>query len=118
MNKDTYGEIINGKETYQDIAKNLKNKGSIIIGWTDGEFTHLDILFSYRVTRVKDNVLQRGLRWTDLFVSIMGIGAMGFITDHEKTPAYIAEKLNTGNNITTEKLTELINGIIQALKEV
>ena len=118
MNKDEYGEIINGVETYRDIVHYLKTNGSIIIGWTDEEFTHYDILFSCNVIKIKGNELQRGLRWTDLFVSIIGVGAMGFITDEEKSPAYVGEKLNLNVNYTTIKLTELINGIIKEARRV
>ena len=114
MNKDKYGEIINGEKTYKEIADNLKLGHSVIIGWTDGEYTHYDILFSLNV--VKEGELQRGLRWNDLFVSVMSIGAFGFLTDSEKHSGYIGEKLGLGNNNTTEKLGELINGIIKNLK--
>lgn len=65
---------------------------------------------------IKEGTLQGGLRWNDLFVSIMRKGAFGFLTNVEKDSGYIAEKLNLGNNVTTEKLTELINAIIQNLK--
>lgn len=51
-----------------------------------------------------------------MFVSIMRIGAFGFLIDSEKHSGYIGEKLNLGDNITTEKLIELINGIIGYLK--
>ena len=114
MEKDKYGEIINGEKTYKEIAYLLKHGNSIIIGWTDEEYTHYDILFTLNV--VKEGTLQGGLRWNDLFVSIMRKGAFGFLTDSEKDSGYIAEKLSLENNITTEKLTELINGIIKALK--
>ena len=32
MNKDVYGEIINGESTYKTIADNLLNGNSVIIG--------------------------------------------------------------------------------------
>ena len=114
MDIEKYGEVINGENTYKTIAKNLKNGKSVIVGWTDEEGTHFDILFSLNV--VKEGPLQGGLRWNDLFVSIMKIGAFGFLIGSEKHSGYIGEKLNLGDNITTEKLTELINGIIGYLK--
>ena len=46
----------------------------------------------------------------------MKIGAFGFLTDSKKESGYIGEKLGLGNNDTTVKLTELINGIIGQLK--
>lgn len=114
MNKDEYGEVINGEKTYKEIAYQLKAGNSVIIGWTDEEYTHYDVLFSLNV--VKEGELQRGLKWNDLFVSVMSIGAFGFLTNDEKASGYVGEKLGMGNNITTEKLTELINGIIKVLK--
>ena len=60
---------------------------------------------------------QRGLKHSDLFVSIMSIGAFGFkVDDNKKRPTYIAEKLFNNNlNSSVEKVTELINGIIAEL---
>ena len=116
MDVNEYGEIINSEKTYKSIAKALKEKAAVIIGWTDEKLTHYDILFTYTAVKKEGNILQRGLRWTDLFVSIIGLGAFGFTTDYEKSDGYFAEKLNLGINETTEKLTELINGIIKELK--
>lgn len=116
MEKDSYGEIINSKYTYQEISYLLKNGRSVIIGWTDGEGSHYDILFTLNV--IKEGTLQGGLRWNDLFVSVMRKGCFGFLTDDEKSVDYVGEKLGFGKNITTEKLTELINGVIRHLKGV
>lgn len=114
MNKDEYGEVINGEETYKDIVCNLQNGNSVIIGWTDEKYTHLDLLFNYKT--YKNGMLQRGLRGNELFVSIMSIGAFGFdVNDDEKRSGYIAEKLNIYGEETKEKLTELINNIIRRL---
>lgn len=114
MDKDTYGEVVNGEKTYKEIAYLLKSGNSVIIGWTDEEETHLDILFCLNV--VKEGQLQGGLRWNDLFISIMRVGSFGFLTDNKKDSGYIGEKLNLRNNVTTQKLTELVNGIIENLK--
>lgn len=46
MNYNKYNEVINGKETYKKIAKELLFRETIGIGWTDGESTHLDIIFN------------------------------------------------------------------------
>ena len=43
MNKDKDNEIINGKETYKEIANYLKKGQPIMIGWTDEVCTHYDI---------------------------------------------------------------------------
>lgn len=115
MNKTEYNEIINGTETYKEIANKLKQDIPVIIGWTDEEYTHLDILFTYQVYREYGNYLQRGLMPTDLFVSIFNCGAFGFEVDREKSVGYISEKLGVDGE-TAEKLTELINEIINELK--
>lgn len=56
MNKDRYEEIINGYDTVTEIASKLKGGQSVIIGWTDEKYTHLDLLFNYRAH--KDGMLQ------------------------------------------------------------
>ena len=48
MNVDDYGEIVNGPYTYKGIAGRLKEGESVIIGWTDEKYTHLDLLFNYK----------------------------------------------------------------------
>ena len=52
---------------------------------------------------------------TDLFVSILSWGAYGFEVDREKSVGYISEKLGIHGE-TAEKLTKLINEIINELK--
>lgn len=115
MNKTEYNEIINGTETYKEIANNLKQHIPVIIGWTDEECTHLDILFTYQAHKEKENYLQGGFMPTDLFVSILSWGSYGFEVDREKNVGYISEKLGI-NGEMAEKLTELINGLINELK--
>ena len=116
MDKDQYGETINGKNTYKEIADRLIKGQSVIVGWTDEKNTHLDILFTYRVYKEKGNYLQRGLRGNELFVSIMSIGAFGFDIDNsKKAPGYIGEKLGLNNCPTIEKLAELINEVIKEI---
>ena len=48
MNKDIYGEIINGESRYRAIADDLLNGKSVIIGWSDEGYDHRDILFTFR----------------------------------------------------------------------
>jgi hypothetical protein len=115
MNKDNYSEIINGEDTYREIANHLKEGKSVFIGWTDNEMTHYDILFTYKEV-ISEGCHQRGMRAGDLFVSIIGIGAFGFNLG-EKAPGYIAEKLFHGRyDETVDKITELINKIGAQLK--
>ncbi len=116
MDKDQYGEIINGIYTYREIAERLKKGESVIIGWTDEKYTHLDILFAYGAYKEEGNYLQRGLRSNDLFVSIIGLGSFGFeVTKQEKARGYISEKLNLKGEFTLSKFTDLVNGIVNEL---
>ena len=48
----------------------------------------------------------------------MSKGSFGFYTDSaDKSVGYVAEKLNLGINETSEKFTELLNGVIEKLIE-
>lgn len=110
---DEYGEILNGEQTYNGIAWDLNNGLSFLVGWTDGLGSHYDILLSYRPMHIASNPVQGGIHpKSDLFVSIMRVGAFAFdvgTTDTHWT--YYAEKLGLGHGATVEKLTEFINGI-------
>ena len=122
MNKDKYGEIINGNETYSVIADKLINGKSVIIGWTDEGCDHRDILFTLKP--YKEGTLQRGLNWNShLYISIIDFSCMGFLledeTDNRKHNSYIMEKLRLHDNHCDNKICELINGVIEYLdKEV
>ena len=118
MNKDEYGEIINGNETYSVIADKLINGQSVIIGWTDEECDHRDILFTLRPQ--KFGTLQRGLNWNShLYISIIDFSCMVFLleykTDNRKHNGYIMEKLRLHDNPCNNKICELINGVIKFL---
>lgn len=117
---DEYGEVTNSQGTFIGIANDLNVHGSVVIGWTDGDGTHFDILFVAFPEQHGD--LQGGLRGsTDLFVSIMRKGAFGFLSDRTGThPSYVAEKLGLSEyraSSTVEKLTDLINGVRHAILE-
>ena len=116
MTKAEYGEIINSEETYEDIADILKKHGSVLIGWTDELYTHYDILFLYKTQFYGTNI-QGGIKSNDLFITIMRKGAFGFKIDSKKSSGYVAEKLNLSDDETAEKLTKLINGVIERLGE-
>ena len=116
MNKDKYGEIINGESTYRTIADDLLNGKSVIIGWTDQGYDHRAILFILRPQ--KYGTLQRGLNFpSHLYISIMDFSCMGFLiesdTDNIKHPSYIKEKLRLNDNSCDDKICELINGVIE-----
>ena len=118
MNKDEYGEIINGNETYSVIADKLINGQSVIIGWTDEGCDHRDILFTLKP--YKEGTLQRGLNWNShLYISIIDFSCMVFLleykTDNRKHNGYIMEKLRLHDNPCNNKICELINGVIKFL---
>lgn len=115
MNKNEYGEIINGINSYKKIAERLLYSGNCIIGWTDDEYDHRDILFAYKPYYLGGG-LQRGLKSSYLYISIMGLSCMGFRFnanyDNRKSDEYIKEKLSLNNNHCDDKTCELINGVI------
>ena len=117
MNKNQYGEVINGTDTYNEIEHILRMGRSVLVGWIDEGGSFYNILFSLSPYREPGNVLQRGLKGiNELYVSIIGYGTFGFDTDTEKHSSYIAEKLNIYGDTTREKLTELINEIIKRIR--
>lgn len=75
--------------------------------------THLDIIFKLGLDTKCGN-FQRGIKRSDLFVSIIDWTSYGFSPNDIKLGNYIQEKLRM-NNETGDKLAELINGIISCL---
>lgn len=117
MTTDDYSEVTNSEETYSEIANLLESGAAAFIGWTDGEGSHFDILFIYRVMGFDTH--QGGVRPIDLFVSIMRVGSFGFEVEHSDTDwGYYDEKLGSAfkfGETTGKKLAELINGIKKKL---
>lgn len=106
---DESGEVINGEETYEAIAEELRSN-AVLVGWTDGTESHLDILFTY--TALIYGVVQGGVKRGYLFVSIMRRGSFGFDVSHKDTHAgYYEEKLGNMGAECSEKVAELINGV-------
>ena len=117
MNKDEFGEIINGSKTYDFIVDKLKNGEAVFIGWTDEKYSHYDILFTLGAYKERGNYTQRGIKNSDLFISVIGLGAFGFeaISRNKKiSSGYLSEKLNFN---VGEKFTELVNNVLLRLKE-
>ena len=115
MNYDDWGEVTNGEKTYKGIASVLLSGQTIGIGWTDQEYTHLDLIFNLGIDE-KIGQFQRGMKQYYLYISIIDHTCMGFRTDDVKNPEYIMEKLRM-NDVTGNKLSELINGIIVELNK-
>lgn len=116
MNQDSYGEIIYGENTCKEIAKILKDGKNALIGFTDEEYEHRDIFFSYMTTE-KVGYIQRGIKADSLFVGIIPDKFYGFRVDTEKYKSYVEEKLNISYEPMLTKLTDLINGVCNELKE-
>ena len=110
MNYDEWKQVVNGQDTYTDLARRLLNTGSVIVGWTDQIATHHDILFTYKPSQAGD--LQGGLSGPMLYVSVMRIGAFAFRSGQVLHHDYVAEKLGL---LSTEAMTELINGVLKEL---
>lgn len=111
MNYDQYGEVVNGEKTYRAIAEDL-SQTPVLVGWTDQNGTHLDILFTR--SAMKYGTVQGGVQGSDLFVSIMRWGAFGFDPDEKETHnGYYDEKLGNRASLgpTASPLAELINGV-------
>ena len=122
MRTDTWGDVVNGPETYAGIALELKEGRSIVLGWADGRSSHMDILFTAPTPMVCGMLqglhpsLAQG-RAALLFVSVMRRGCFAFPVYADETlhHEYVAEKLNVGG-ATAEALAQLINGVLDTLR--
>lgn len=120
MKLDDYGEVVNDPDTYERAVAVLTEQGSVLPGWTDEQFTHLDVLFT--LSPEKHGNIQRGLHNSRalLFVSVIGFGTFGFDRTGrtgELHESYVGEKLGLGDNVTTTALSALITGIIERLAQ-
>lgn len=119
-NVDAWGEVVNGPDTVRTIVENLVAGWPTVIGWTDGRMSHHDVLFA--IVRDIHGHLQgvhptaQALPSTILFVSVMRVGAFGFVMEHDSsfTERYVAEKLGVGG-ATAVALAALINDIVKEL---
>ena len=119
MDYDEYGEVINGSDTYKRIATNLRTGGKTLIGWTDQQGTHFDILFCFGAMAYGNNIQGGIAPKRDLFVSIMRWGAFAFAVERADTHwGYFEEKLGSRGGfgeLAGTKLAELINGVKREL---
>lgn len=117
MKRDKYGVVINTKENCKSIAKIVLENGSILISWTDGLGSQLDILFTLLFYPPIGNP-QGGIQSNYLFISIMRMGAFGFgVEDAKTTGGYYSEKLGIKSGATANKLADLINGVRKELSK-
>lgn len=118
FDQDEYGTVTNSQKTYEGLAKWLFEYHAVVFAWTDQEGTQLDILMTHNPPQL--GYLQRGMNTeTDLFVAVSHFGMFGFeLNGAEKFPSYVGEKLGLGGeNTTTVKLAELINGVCRELEQ-
>ena len=118
MDFTEFKEVINSEKTYKGIADILINEcGRVLIGWTDEEYDHRDIMFVFRCDKV--GCLQSGRTFNDLFVGIAGISCEIFAfrnnEDNRKVNGYIMEKLRLHDNHCDEAICALINGVIHEM---
>ena len=119
MNHDEFGTILNGPDTYQEIALALATDGIALVPWTDELGTQLDILLAWKPNPCapSSHLIQRGIRPNDLFVSIMSWGAFGFdLKETDTFAGYYGEKLKLGKGESTDRLAEFLNGVKAALR--
>lgn len=116
MNFNKYGEITNGSCTYKQLSKLLYENHFVGIGWTDNNFTHLDIILKLQLDD-KFGMFQRGIKHNYLFIGIIDHTSYAFSIENTKHPSYIQEKLRM-NNECGEKVAELINNIIIELHKI
>ena len=124
---DEFGTLINGDKTYAmlgDVIRGTTEEESAgaVFAWSDERGTQYDFIMTQGPSYQPDNskLLQGGVSpESDLFVSIMRIGAFSFdITAESKTNGnYVAEKLGLSVGSTADKVAELINGIIKDFKD-
>lgn len=118
MNFTEFKEVKNGEKTYKGIADILVNEcGRVLIGWTDEEFDHRDILFVFRTDKVGS--LQSGRTFNDLFIGIASLNCEMFRfrnnEDNRKADGYLKEKLRLHDNHCDDAICTLINGVIHEM---
>ena len=116
--RDEDGLIINGEETYREVAHKLWENRVHYVPWTDELGSRYDLWLAFGGEQAGD--LANGLNSnTHLMVGILAMGGcFGFdVTNGQwKAPSYIGEKLHLGgDNLTTRKLAHFLNGVIWEL---
>ena len=115
---DEWGVVYNDEHNFKGIAESLKAEGRAAFAWTDGIGTQFDFIMVHQIRDTTGRFQGRVNPKQDLMVGIVRKGLFGFdiYGSSGRHPSYIAEKLFLSENITTEKVTELINGVISNLR--
>lgn len=112
---NSYGEVINCEATYEQAAMDLIERGHVVLNWTDGAGTLLNILLSYAPTRVGSPGGVVDSSGPKLWVGIALHGMFGFSPSKGViVPEYAAEKLGTYGS-TSIAVAELLTAIRQRL---
>lgn len=116
---DTWGYVMNGLGTAGEAAIDLIERGPLVLNWTDGEGTVMNVLLDYAPTRIgKDGgPIDNGPG--KLWVGVAGYGCSAFSVGHvgPLVAEYISEKLGVRSHLTAQILGDLITDIRSALRE-
>jgi hypothetical protein len=113
--QDEYGVVANSPDTYRAAAEKLRTSGCVSLGWTDNASSHMDVLLAVPPQVGPSNRMDNSAR--KLFVAVSGYGMFGFRRTRTDPlhPAYLAEKLGMRYSVTTEALSDLVNGVMGEL---
>lgn len=115
LTQDEYGVVHNSSETYATLAKILHTQHMWMMGWSDDASSHLDVLLAVVSENSGPlNTMDTNLPKMVIGVSRMGIYGFNFLRFSPLHPAYVAEKLGMRLSPTTEALTDLVNGVLEA----
>ena len=106
-----YGCVINCKETFVGVAMKLYEGNSVFISWED-DSGHFDIFLKWKADSYNGKY-QRGMKWNDIFIGIVGYGFYGFELRESKTSdSYYTEKFGHYLGVG---MYEFINGVRKEL---
>jgi len=117
--KDPYGYICNGVGTTATAARDLLDRGPIVLNWTDCEGTVLNILLDFDPTRVGHHGGPVDGGPGKLWVGVAGYGCYAFSVGRvgPLVSDYISEKLGIRSQLTSQILGDLITVIRTQLLE-
>ena len=112
--RDKYDAITNGQGTFDAVANDLIVRSHVVLNWTDGRGTLLNVLFSFDPTRVgaPGGMVDDGPG--KLWVGIAGHGMFGFRLNGYVAPGYAQEKLGVRGS-TAVRIAELVTGVRDAM---
>ena len=115
--QDAYGAIINGLGTFHAVAGDMLSRQHVVLNWTDGKGTLLNVLFSFDPTRVGalGGIVDGGPG--KLWVAVAGHGMFAFgVNLGYVAPDYAQEKIGVRGS-TAVAFAELLTGVRVALTQ-